>query len=148
MLKKIIPIIQKRGINGLLQVILEHFYIRKAQHFSMIKKIVSCGNGLKIGGPSLVFQKKNILPIYNHINCLDNCNFSHRIVWEGGINKGLTYDYSKQHDPGQQFLLEATDLHILVIAQKPPKDIIPDNRSLSDYFHSYKWETPFTSDKI
>lgn len=291
MFKRIIIKYQREGLINTLKTIHRRIIPVKAQSFKMVQDIVSHGSGLEIGGPSLIFQKKNILPIYNHINCLDNCNFSHRTVWEGGIHKGLTYDYSKQHGPGQQFLLEATDLHkikndsydfllsshmiehtanpikalkewirivktegylivliphkdgtfdhnrpttsldhliqdykndidegdlthldeilslhdleldpeagthaqfakraknnydnrclhhhvfdsslafhlfdymqlnilaieaiaplhILVIAQKPQKDIIPDNRSLSDHLHSPKWKTPFASDNI
>ena len=110
MIKKIIYIIKDRGFSGLMSIILSRFYMRKAKSYDVVKKVVSSGSGLEIGGLSPVFQKKNILPIYPHINRLDNCNFSYNTVWEGDLNKGLTYTYDEKHEAGRQFILEGTDL--------------------------------------
>ena len=110
MIKKIIYIIKDRGFSGLMSIILSRFYMRKAKSYDVVKKVVLSGSGLEIGGLSPVFQKKNILPIYPHINRLDNCNFSYNTVWEGDLNKGLTYTYDEKHEAGRQFILEATYL--------------------------------------
>lgn len=290
-INKIVSIINTQGIKGLARIILSRIYIKKSKHYLLIKRIVSQGSGLEIGGLSSVFQKKNVLPIYPYIKHLDNCNFSHNTVWEDDQNDALISRDREDYEECQQYILEATDLHeiksesydfllsshmiehtanpikalkewirivkregylivliphkdgtfdhnrpttsldhliqdyqsdiderdlthlyeilslhdleldpeagthvqfakraknnydnrclhhhvfdsslafrlfdymqlkiiaieaiaplhILVIAQKPQKGIIPDNRSVSDHLHTYKWKTPFTSDKI
>jgi ubiquinone/menaquinone biosynthesis C-methylase UbiE len=38
-------------------------------------------SGLEIGGPSDVFRKGNVLPIYEQIGRLDNCDFSESTIW-------------------------------------------------------------------
>lgn len=110
MIKKIISILQQQGVIYLIKMVLTRFYMRKAKSYDLVKKVVSYGNGLEIGGLSPIFQKKNILPIYPHINRLDNCNFSYHTVWEEDLNKGLTYTYDEKREAGRQFILEATDL--------------------------------------
>ncbi len=110
MIKEIIRTIKKRGFSGIMRSLLTRVYRKKAKCYSLVKRIVSNSYGLEIGGLSPVFQKNNILPIYPHINRLDNCNFSYNTVWEGDLSKGLTYTYDEKHEAGRQFILEATDL--------------------------------------
>ena len=38
-------------------------------------------NGLEIGGPSEVFRRDRLLPVYRHIRSLDNCDFSSSTIW-------------------------------------------------------------------
>lgn len=111
MIKKVIQVIKKRGFSGLIKALASRIYRRKAKCYSLTKRIVSSGCGLEIGGLSPIFQKNSILPIYSYIDSLDNCNFSQNTVWEGDIRGGLTYTYDEKHEPGRQFLLEATDLN-------------------------------------
>ncbi len=291
MIKNIMTKYKEDGLSSLFNAIYRRLNPIKAKSNILIRKIVSSGYGLEIGGFSPVFDKKGIVPVYNNIQNLDNCNFSSSTVWEGKVKEGNTYSYSSKHSPSKQYVLEATNLnnikdesydfllsshviehtanpikalhewirvvkvggylivliphkdgtfdhdrpttsldhlmqdyqndidekdlthldeilnlhdleldpeagthaqfakrsknnydnrclhhhvfdsslvfclfdymqlniiaieaiaplHILVIVQKPQKDIIPDNRSLSDHLHSCKWKTPFTSDKI
>jgi SAM-dependent methyltransferase len=38
-------------------------------------------SGLEIGGPTGIFQERDILPVYEHIGKLDNCDFSTSTAW-------------------------------------------------------------------
>lgn len=38
-------------------------------------------SGLEIGGPSEVFRMERLLPVYSHIQNLDNCDFSSSTTW-------------------------------------------------------------------
>jgi len=104
LIKKIISVINTQGIKGLVGIVLSRIYIKKSKHYVIIKKIVSQGLGLEIGGMSSVFYEKNLLPIYPHIKYLDNCNFSHKTVWENDKNSTFDPRYHKE------YILEATDL--------------------------------------
>ena len=67
-------------------------------------------NGIEIGGPSFTFSSKGLLPLYSKINTLDGCNFSSNTVWEGDLNAGKTYNYSKHKESGHQYIAEGNDL--------------------------------------
>lgn len=68
--------------------------------------------GLEIGGPSRVFSEKSILPVYDVARTIDNCNFSNMTVWEGAIQEGQTYQFSKDKT-GLQFICEGAELNFL-----------------------------------
>ncbi len=66
--------------------------------------------GLEIGGPSRVFQRGNILPVYACAARIDNVNFSSATAWESGLREGGDFRFDAGKPPGRQFLREATDL--------------------------------------
>lgn len=69
--------------------------------------------GIEIGGPSHVFSKNGIFPVYPLALHLDNCNFNNSTVWEEFIQAGDTFVFDKHKAPGRQFIAEATSLHFL-----------------------------------
>lgn len=76
----------------------------KAHHALFVNK-----TGLEIGGPSAVFTKKGILPVYPLAARVDGCNFSSSTVWEGKIEAGNTYQYQPGKKPGKQYISEGGD---------------------------------------
>jgi SAM-dependent methyltransferase len=74
------------------------FYINKLKGLS----------GIELGGPSLAFTKQGFLPIYQHIESLDGCNFSSNTIWEGQIEAGRTYHY--ENKVGHQYILDGSAL--------------------------------------
>lgn len=66
-------------------------------------------NGLEIGGPSFTFTSKGFLPVYDHINSLDGCNFSTNTVWEGNIAEGKNYRYGTK--TGMQIISDGSQLN-------------------------------------
>lgn len=66
--------------------------------------------GLEIGGPSSVFMRNGLFPVYAAAARIDNCNFSRETVW-GNIGPGGTaYCVDEECAPGRQYIAEATDL--------------------------------------
>ncbi len=66
--------------------------------------------GIEIGGPSQIFSNNGLIPIYKKISILDGCNFSTTTIWEGKLEAGETYQYSKHKKPGTQFISEGSNL--------------------------------------
>lgn len=66
-------------------------------------------NGIEIGGPSKVFKKGDLIPLYPVVYSLDNCNFSNSTVWEGELKEGLVFDFGDRK--GYQYIREASNLH-------------------------------------
>jgi SAM-dependent methyltransferase len=65
--------------------------------------------GLEIGGPTLLFEETNFLPVYAWAERVDGVNFARQTVWEGTIKEGPNYKYAANRC-GHQYIREATDL--------------------------------------
>jgi SAM-dependent methyltransferase len=63
--------------------------------------------GLEIGGPSPIFARGGLLPVYRHIQRMDNCNFSSHTLWEGAIE---ATEFRAGRMPGSQIIAEGGDL--------------------------------------
>ena len=109
-IKSIIYKIKSRGIGDVLASIQRRIFPKKAMCFQLSEEFVANKIGLEVGGPSSVFEKSGILPIYPIVKQLDNCNFSGTTTWEGSINEGLNFNFDLNLPPGQQYVAEATDL--------------------------------------
>jgi len=68
---------------------------------------ISGKSGLEIGGPSAVFRRGNVLPIYAEIGRLDNCDFSKSTVWAKHSEEFL-FDASKP--PGNTIFCDGSAL--------------------------------------
>lgn len=66
--------------------------------------------GLELGGPSPIFRSTGLLPVYPLAARVDNINFSAQTVWEGAVEEGQTYQFSRRRAPGRQWVSEASDL--------------------------------------
>ena len=81
----------------------------KARCFPLVAQRLN-GHGLEIGGPSRIFGKRGLLPVYPSISALDNCNFGHETVWEGRLTEGPHFKFGTRI--GSQFVSEAFDLKV------------------------------------
>lgn len=66
--------------------------------------------GLEIGGPSRVFTRGAILPVYPRARRIDNVNFSPRTTWETDLRDGGEFRFDGARPAGRQFIRNATDL--------------------------------------
>jgi SAM-dependent methyltransferase len=110
MLKDILFVLKSQGISGIFSSVKRRILPPKAKCITLCREIISGKNGLEIGGPSSVFKRTGVLPIYQIINQLDNCNFSESTTWEGDISEGKNFKFSSDSPSGQQYVAEATDL--------------------------------------
>ena len=94
----------------ILRILLNPFSKPRARGFLFCKESLIGKKGFEIGGPSSIFDRKGILPIYPIIGHLDNCNFSQNTIWEKVINEGSNFFYDKKSEPGYQFIREGTEL--------------------------------------
>lgn len=77
------------------------------KNFEMYLPRVSGKRGLEIGGPSAVFRRGNVLPIYDRIGTLDNCDFSNANVWAKHTEQ---FTFHPKKAPGKTFLCEGSAL--------------------------------------
>jgi SAM-dependent methyltransferase len=117
LLKYLLFLFKSQGFKGLFLTISQRLLPKRAVCFEFCENAVSNKIGLEIGGPSGVFKKKGILPLYPTIKNLDNCNFAGLTTWEGKINEGPTFRFNKNATPGRQYLSEASDLSTIASDQ-------------------------------
>jgi SAM-dependent methyltransferase len=76
----------------------------KAGCFPLVAERLT-GRGLEIGGPSPIFARRGLLPVYPDLGELDNYNFGPETVWEGHLAEGRHFRAGKR--TGFQFVSEA-----------------------------------------
>lgn len=80
---------------------------KRLKNFRAYQELLQGKSGVEIGGPSVYFQY--MLPIYSVMSGLDGVNFSRETIWEGSIQAGEHFEYTRGR-VGRQFIAEATDL--------------------------------------
>jgi SAM-dependent methyltransferase len=61
--------------------------------------------GLEVGGPSKIFTREDLLPVYPLAARVDGVNFAESTVWEGRVTEGMSYRY-EEGKTGRQFVGE------------------------------------------
>ena len=113
MLKTIRTTLQTSGVTGLMLAVSRKLLRSRAPCHQLCKSRVDKKCGLEIGGPSGLFGRNGLIPLYPFVRELDNCNFSNKTVWEGSIREGPTFKYDKRGKPGTQFIAEAGALSMI-----------------------------------
>ena len=90
MIKKIYAIITYQGISGLLNAVFSRVLPRRLTFYKHCKSFFESKTGLEIGGPSGIFRRTGLIPVYTVAARIDNCNFGNHTIWEGKINYGDT----------------------------------------------------------
>lgn len=80
----------------------------RAKCYPLVRNHLSGKCGLEIGGPSILFETK--LPIYRHIQSLDNCVFAEETHWEGLRGPGPTFHFDHGKRTGNNFITEGSTL--------------------------------------
>lgn len=109
-IKTLLCIINNSGLTGLVKVLKRKFNSRPITGFDELKKYFIDKSGLEIGGPSSIFRKNGLIPIYPLIiKKLDGINFANSTIWTGRINKddGFMIDGKCF---GEQYIFDAVDL--------------------------------------
>ena len=113
MIKKLRQVFKTRGIKGVFDVGVKFVLPAKIAAYKSFGERARGCIGLEIGGPSQMFRRGGVFPVYTVAKRVDNCNFGHKTIWEGTIAEGATFHYDNRHMPGNQFVAEATDLGVI-----------------------------------
>jgi SAM-dependent methyltransferase len=80
----------------------------RANCYPQVQDHLRAKSGLEIGGPSHIFETK--LPVYRHIQSLDNCVFAQETHWEGARGPGATFHFDQGKRTGANFITEGATL--------------------------------------
>ncbi len=105
-MKKIINIFRNIGLKAA-----RNLFPKRINNYKYYNTYFKGKNGLEIGGPSNIFKKLGLMPVYKVIDNLDGCNFNTKTVWEGQIEEGpKRYLYYKSKHKGYQYIKDTIDL--------------------------------------
>jgi SAM-dependent methyltransferase len=113
MIKKSTMIFRASGLSGLFRAAtsrLRGLLAGRAASFSTYQTHFIGKSGIEIGGPSQVFSKRGIFPVYPIAGNLDNCNYRSNTVWGGAAGQGERYRFDPDKPDGKQYIAEATDM--------------------------------------
>jgi SAM-dependent methyltransferase len=103
-------VFRAEGLTGVLKAIVRRIGTPRARCYPACREVVSGAIGLEIGGPSPIFTRTGLLPLYRLASRIDNCNFAPRTVWEGAITEGDSFMFDTRKPAGRQFIAEGADL--------------------------------------
>jgi SAM-dependent methyltransferase len=87
---------------------------RRSALLEVVAPLARDARAFEVGGPSEVFGRRGLLPVYPLVGSLDNANFSDRTLWEDHIEEGATFRFDPGKPAGQALIREATDLRGVV----------------------------------
>jgi SAM-dependent methyltransferase len=73
--------------------------------------------GLEIGGPSPIFARGGLLPLYPLARRIDNVNFAPNTIWQDSSGTGGSFVFHPGKPPGKQFVAEGADPQLVPSAQ-------------------------------
>lgn len=117
MIRRAVTIFRNRGLLVLARATFMRVYgmmAGRAKSFQAHGHFFRGKSGIEIGGPSAVFTRRGIFPVYPLVASLDNVNFSNDTAWNADHpNSGTLFQYDKEKQTGVQYLGEATSLDAL-----------------------------------
>jgi SAM-dependent methyltransferase len=95
-----------RGFTGVLRGIGRRLRMPRARSFPRLRPLVEDRIGIEIGGPSSLFARGGLVPLYPLALRVDECNFSERTLWDAPG----TDDGGANERPGSRLIAEGGDL--------------------------------------
>jgi SAM-dependent methyltransferase len=105
-----------RGVVGLFSWVLHYIDPKAPLRDAGILELISGRVGLEVGGPSRMFSRGGLFPVYEVVGRVDNCTFARNTIWEGVVVEGDTFHFAAGRTPGRQYVTEATDLSCIASA--------------------------------
>jgi SAM-dependent methyltransferase len=97
------------GIRGMAKLAFRNRLRRPLRSFAACQELLEGASALEIGGPSTVFGRHALLPVYPLLRRLDNCDFARTTIWHGE-DGARPSDVAGDTPSGRRFVTEGTDL--------------------------------------
>jgi SAM-dependent methyltransferase len=98
------------GLAGMARIAIGNRLGRRLRTYDLCRSFSEEARGIEIGGPSAIFARDGLLPLYPHLAALDNCDFASETIWHGDAADGSPFNYDAGREPGTRFVRDATAL--------------------------------------
>jgi SAM-dependent methyltransferase len=116
MIGRAVGILQRRGLCVMVRASLtrlQGIFASQAKSFRTHRHLFFGKTGLEIGGPSAVFAKSGIFPVYGVVQCLDNWNYSNITAWNTDVKRMDEFRFDPNKQYGREYIGEATSMGVL-----------------------------------
>lgn len=111
--RRVASVFKATGVVGVLSAMVRRLRTPHARCYPACLEIMRNAVGMEIGGPSPMFARGGLLPLYPTARLIDNCNFAHETKWEGAIKEGDSFVFDSRKAPGRQFIAEGGELSMI-----------------------------------
>jgi SAM-dependent methyltransferase len=109
-LKRVMAVFKAGGLSAVVGAVVRRIRMPHARAYAACRGIVAGARGIEIGGPSPIFARGGLLPLYPLAARVDNVNFASATIWEGTIAEGESFQFHPGKAPGRQYIAEGADL--------------------------------------
>lgn len=113
---------------------------RRLRAYEVCAPTIEQARGIEIGGPSPIFARGGMLPLYPLLERLDNCDFTDETIWHGAAAESSAFHYDAHRQPGRRFIRDATSLdgiqngsYDLVLSSHTLEHVANPLRALSEW---------------
>jgi SAM-dependent methyltransferase len=78
--------------------------------FRNLRTRLRARRGLEIGGPSALFERWNLWPVYPVVASLDNYNLAAKTLWQDHSGTPGVFQYDRRRRRGREFVGDAADM--------------------------------------
>ena len=128
------------GLQGMVRLAWQNRTGTRLRAYEICRPLLDGRRGIEIGGPSAIFARTGVLPLYPLFDQLDNCDFAGDTVWHGAAADGSEFTYDEERPPGRRFIRDATSLdgiedasYDVVLASHTLEHIANPLRALSEW---------------
>jgi SAM-dependent methyltransferase len=104
---------KSRGASGLLDVLARDDVASGLGCYRVCRPLFEGKIGFEIGGPSSIFARGDLFPVYPVAARIDNSNFSRETIWGEFSPGGAQFRVDERCAPGNQYIAEAVDLSFI-----------------------------------
>lgn len=98
------------GLSAVLSAVIRRLRTPHARCFPSCQDVVRNAIGLEIGGPSPVFARGGLLPLYPVAERVDNATFARTTIWADAASEGELFWFHPGKRPGRRLIAEGADL--------------------------------------
>jgi SAM-dependent methyltransferase len=109
-IRRSIIFIQQFGCSRFTSSLWKQLYVKSFFPRSTLFGWFGNKTGIEIGGPSKMFEKTGMFPVYCIADAIDNCNFNSSTPWNVQLLPGHSFCFNKDKPPGNQYILDASHL--------------------------------------
>ena len=109
-LNRVVSVTRDNGIIELAGKVWRWFFPPRLRKFNLHTHRFRDRIGLEIGGPSEIFSKRGLAPVYSLAGRIDNSNYSAVTVWGYPTAAIDHFIFNPGREPGNQYINEATKL--------------------------------------
>lgn len=109
-IRRSIIFIKRFGWPHFISSLWKQFYVKSFFPKKMLFSWFGNKTGIEIGGPSNIFEKTDMFPVYCIAEAIDNCNFNSSTPWNAQLLPGHSFRFNRDKPFGYQYIMDASDL--------------------------------------